>query len=169
LDRSRRFEIISCIAFLAISAALGWAAFHTPPSRFDPIGSGRIPLVLSLLLAIMVLALCLQMLLRLPTGDAEPGDAKAGEAPEQRLPGSAAGGALASILVAVLTLGFVFLLSRRLVSFVPLSAGYLIAVGLALSWKPFSLSRLVQLVVVGVGLAYGCGYLFTQILYIRLP
>ena len=164
METHRRFGLVSCVVLLAMSIAIGFAAYHTPPSRFDPIGSGRIPLVVCILLALLALAQGARTMLRL-----DPEDGEAAE-PAITIKGqSALVWIVQSLLVAGLTVGFVAVLGRRVMPFVPLSAAYVIAVGIVLSYGAFSLSRLLLLVITGAVLAFGSGYLFTQILYIRLP
>ena len=153
MDTVRRFELACCSLLLAVAGALGWAAWRIEPGPFDPIGSGRIPLVLSILLV----ALALGVVLR-PDPSAEAPDE-----PE------AAGGPARPGIAVLLTVAFAVAFSEQWLPFVPMSAGYLLLVGLTLSEGWPGIRRVLGLLTVAVILPSVMAYLFTHVFYVRLP
>lgn len=162
MERGRRYELVAYALFLSVALVLGGAATLIEPSPFDPIGSGRFPLALSLLLGCAVVVLTVQSFVRVsPDADELDDDAKTDNG----------GGYDGMRVLAILLLAAIYVasLSNGWLAFMPLSGAYVLATGLLLAGKECRWPTMLGLLAMGAMLSGLLTYVFTHILYLRLP
>lgn len=149
---------IGVCALIALSCAIFLRqALTLPPGRFEPLGSGPVPIWTSVIIILSCLAVIVSAILHLR------GKNIAEEMKAEFSDGNPMGGAL----VLGLTVAYVAALHVKLAGFSILTFIYLVL--LILGMEGFPRRRILPAVILSAVVAFGAQYVFTQIFYVDLP
>lgn len=157
-DLSRRTlaDLVLCALTLGGAALLFVGAAELPPPRWEPLGSAALPRILGGLLVLFALIVAARALLRHRAG-ASPAPAPEGEPQADPVKGA--------LVFAALVL-YVFSLDVLRVPFVPATAAFVAAAGLAIGRR--SLANAAIFAGLGLGLALTISLVLERMLYVRI-
>ena len=139
-----------CGVFLVQALAL-------PPGRFEPLGSGPVPIWTSVIVILCCITVILRAALSLRGIDA-------GAAMREEFSG---GNPMGGVVVMGLTLAYVAALQLKLAGFGIISFVYLLL--LILGMEGFSRRRILPALILAAITAFGAQYVFTEIFVVDLP
>ncbi|WP_126975845.1 tripartite tricarboxylate transporter TctB family protein [Frigidibacter oleivorans] len=151
-SRDRLLELGIALLLMGLGIVIAIVAARMPPSRFEPIGPGPVPLILGILLAVMsalAAAQTLRSLVRMPEGWRL-------RAPDpHRL-----------VIVSAIVV-YVAVMQWGVVRYDVLTAAFLLLTGLYLA--RFDPRQIVPMGAIAVVLAVGIQFVFTQVFVTALP
>lgn len=153
----KRADIIVGLLMLALAALMGIGGALIPASVFDPIGSGKFPVYLSLGLSLLSIAVLARAVIaaRIDTDRPTPGGGRT----------AVARGAMVGVLVVAYCLA----ISLSPIPFEISTTAFIPMLGTVILAKSPGPIDLVRLIALGILVAIIVKYVFTEILYLSLP
>jgi Tripartite tricarboxylate transporter TctB family len=162
--RSRGPDVAFALFCLGVAGVSWWEARGLPPGKFDPLGSGAVPIFLCSVMAALGSLILLRVALGLAVGHARQsllvGVHADGDDPADRRPGRA-------VATVALTVAYVLAMHRGWLSFLPATSGFLVFLGAVLVERTARAQALS--LVVGLTTAVFLDVVFRRILILDLP
>ncbi|WP_226779971.1 tripartite tricarboxylate transporter TctB family protein [Oceaniglobus trochenteri] len=157
MDR-RPFTEIGVSALIALICAVFFVqAWKLPPGKFEPLGSGPVPLWTAGIVIVCCLAVIIGALRSLRGKDM-------GQAMQAEFSG---GHPMGGVLVLGLTTAYVLVLHLKLAGFGIVTFAYLAL--LMLGMEGFARKRIIPALILSAVAAFGAQYIFTEIFVVDLP